>query len=542
MPRASHGTLTPRRAGRRPGRCRCPSRSRCRSPAPPRRAANMARAIAQARCWGWWSRVYRTSIAWANSDDTAVATKASPTTTERTTGAGHGRAIAPPKLRENVHKVGTLAGGRDARPPRRQPFPTLGASRRRRSPACRSTTGRSSRPPTRRSARSRRSGWPSWRASTRPRCARTSRTSGSYGTRGRRATTSSTCCTRSRASSASPTTGRSPSSASGNLGQALANYRGFGARGFRIVALVDADPEKVGQRVGDLTIESLDDLPDASRATAASPSASSPRPRTRPRRSPTASSTPASRRSSTSRPTVVTAPPGVSLRKVDLAIELQILSFYQQRRDSAPARTATRRARRAMSVTRPAITGYPVNLVVAGRRCVVVGAGRIAARKIEALLDAGAAVARGRARGRRRGARPGPTPAGSRSPSARSRPPTSTAPGSPPPPPAIPAVDRAVFEAGEARRVWVNSADDPDNCSFTLMSVVRQGDLVVTIGTGGRSPALATWLGGASRRSWGPSTRPCSTCCPRPGKSCGPRGVPPRTPIGSRPSIPACST
>src|SRR6201989_2271176 len=33
----------------------------------------------------------------------------------------------------------------------------------------------------------------------------------------------------------------------GNLGQALANYRGFGARGYRIVAVVDADPEKVGQ-------------------------------------------------------------------------------------------------------------------------------------------------------------------------------------------------------------------------------------------------------------------------------------------------------
>jgi siroheme synthase-like protein len=57
-----------------------------------------------------------------------------------------------------------------------------------------------------------------------------------------------------------------------------------------------------------------------------------------------------------------------------------------------------------------------------------------------------------------------------------------------------PAVDHAVFEAGEARRVWVNSADDPDNCSFTLMSVVRRGDLTLAIGTGGRSPALATWL------------------------------------------------
>ena len=76
----------------------------------------------------------------------------------------------------------------------------------------------------------------------------------------------------------------------GNLGHALANYRGFGARGYRVVAVVDADPEKLGQTVGDLTIESLDDLPTIARS-AASPSASSPPRRTPPRRSPTVSST-----------------------------------------------------------------------------------------------------------------------------------------------------------------------------------------------------------------------------------------------------------
>src|SRR3954464_6288926 len=41
----------------------------------------------------------------------------------------------------------------------------------------------------------------------------------------------------------------------GNLGQALANYHGFGARGYRIVAVVDADPQKVGRRIGDLPVE-----------------------------------------------------------------------------------------------------------------------------------------------------------------------------------------------------------------------------------------------------------------------------------------------
>jgi siroheme synthase-like protein len=142
---------------------------------------------------------------------------------------------------------------------------------------------------------------------------------------------------------------------------------------------------------------------------------------------------------------------------------------------------------------RPAITGYPVNLVVDGRRCVVVGAGRIAARKIEALLAAGADVhvvasaLGGEVRAWRDAGRL----------HADERPFTAadldgawlaTAATE------DPAVDHEVFLAGEARRVWVNAADDPDSCSFTLMSVVRRGDLVVTVGTGGRSPALAAWL------------------------------------------------
>jgi siroheme synthase-like protein len=154
-------------------------------------------------------------------------------------------------------------------------------------------------------------------------------------------------------------------------------------------------------------------------------------------------------------------------------------------------------------VTRPAIAGYPVNLVVSGRRCVVVGAGRIAARKIDALLAAGADV-------RVVAPEVGPdvrawADAGRLSIAERPFEPTdlddawlaTTATG-------VPAVDHAVFEAGEARRVWVNSADDPANCSFTLTSVVRQGDLVVTVGTGGRSPALAAWLRGRLAEELGP--------------------------------------
>ena len=48
-----------------------------------------------------------------------------------------------------------------------------------------------------------------------------------------------------------------------------------------------------------------------------------------------------------------------------------------------------------------------------------------------------------------------------------------------------PETNEAVHAAAEERRIWVNSADDPANCSFTLMSVVRRSDLVVAIGTGG---------------------------------------------------------
>src|SRR5882672_10099437 len=47
----------------------------------------------------------------------------------------------------------------------------------------------------------------------------------------------------------------------GNLGHALANYGGFGASGFHVVAVVDADASKVGMQVGELTVRHRDDLP-----------------------------------------------------------------------------------------------------------------------------------------------------------------------------------------------------------------------------------------------------------------------------------------
>ncbi len=140
------------------------------------------------------------------------------------------------------------------------------------------------------------------------------------------------------------------------------------------------------------------------------------------------------------------------------------------------------------------LTGWPVNLLVAGRRVVVVGAGRIAARKTEPLVELGAQVvvvapeigtamaeleAAGKlAEVRRRGFEPADLDGAWVAVTATD----------------VAAVNAAVFEAAEERRVWCNSADDRANCSFTLMSVVRRADLVVAIGTGGRSPALAAHL------------------------------------------------
>ncbi len=117
----------------------------------------------------------------------------------------------------------------------------------------------------------------------------------------------------------------------GNLGQALANYVGFGDRGFPIVALLDADPRVVGTTVHGIVVRHIHDLPDiaADQAIAigiiATPASAAQE---------VADALVAAGVSSILNfaPTVLAVPDDVSLRKVDLAVELQILSFYQQRR------------------------------------------------------------------------------------------------------------------------------------------------------------------------------------------------------------------
>jgi precorrin-2 dehydrogenase/sirohydrochlorin ferrochelatase len=145
---------------------------------------------------------------------------------------------------------------------------------------------------------------------------------------------------------------------------------------------------------------------------------------------------------------------------------------------------------------------YPVNLVVEGRRCLVIGGGRIAARKIEGLLACGAVVhviarevgdevraladrcASVEERAYERG-----DVAGYRLVTAAT---------------GDSAVNKVVFDDGEAAGVWVNSADDPASCSVTLPAIVRQGPVMLTVSTGGHSPALATWLKGRLAAEIGP--------------------------------------
>lgn len=116
----------------------------------------------------------------------------------------------------------------------------------------------------------------------------------------------------------------------GNLGSALANYGGFGDRGFPIAALVDADPSKVGMHYGEFTVRSLEDLSKIVRdegieiGIVATPAAAA--------QSVADRLVEAGIRSILNfAPTLITVPDEVNLRKVDLALELQVLSFYGQR-------------------------------------------------------------------------------------------------------------------------------------------------------------------------------------------------------------------
>ena len=117
----------------------------------------------------------------------------------------------------------------------------------------------------------------------------------------------------------------------GNLGHALANYSGFRSRGFRVVALLDADPAREGEVVAGVEVRPFDDLEqivsehDVAIGVIATPAL--------------AAQDVADRMVACGitsilnfAPSVIAVPDGVDVRKVDLSIELQILAYHEQRK------------------------------------------------------------------------------------------------------------------------------------------------------------------------------------------------------------------
>lgn len=129
----------------------------------------------------------------------------------------------------------------------------------------------------------------------------------------------------------------------GNLGHALAGYAGFGSRGFHIAALFDADPARVGEQINGLAVRHVSDIPVVVKKEKISIAVLA-----IPARAAQAVADQLVAAGVTSilnfAPCVLNLPEQVDVRKVDLAVELQILSFHEHRKSSARINGAARGA------------------------------------------------------------------------------------------------------------------------------------------------------------------------------------------------------
>jgi redox-sensing transcriptional repressor len=127
----------------------------------------------------------------------------------------------------------------------------------------------------------------------------------------------------------------------GNLGQALAGYAGFATRGFRIAALLDADPSRVGSQIRGLRVRDIGELDTVvaehgiTIGVLAVPAGAAQDVCDRLVEAGVTSIL-------NFAPVVLSVPPHVHLRKVDLAAELQILSFHETRKAAAALTEAVR--------------------------------------------------------------------------------------------------------------------------------------------------------------------------------------------------------
>lgn len=146
---------------------------------------------------------------------------------------------------------------------------------------------------------------------------------------------------------------------------------------------------------------------------------------------------------------------------------------------------------------------YPIQLDVRNRDCLVVGGGGVGARKVQTLIDCGAAVTvvspktapeidalarEGIIRLHRRGFETGDLDDRFLVIGATDN----------------ESLNREIYAEAERRQMLCNIADFPPGCNFILPAVVRRGDLVVTISTSGNSPAFAKKLRKQIEASFGP--------------------------------------
>lgn len=146
---------------------------------------------------------------------------------------------------------------------------------------------------------------------------------------------------------------------------------------------------------------------------------------------------------------------------------------------------------------------YPINLNLQDRRCLVVGGGSVAERKVETLLEFGAEVVV---------IAPEITPGLSDLVSRRLIQHLASSYHSDPsdrPLLVFAATDdrevnKRVSADCQSRGILVNVVDDPELCTFFVPAIVRRNDLLISISTSGNSPAMARWLREKLEKEYGP--------------------------------------